>query len=99
MCAAAKKVAYSINSSAVASRDCGIVRLRAVAVLRLITNSNLVGPCTGKSAGLTRHAETGRPYRSRTTSNRRRSRKTETRIWRVAGCATPQKRFGGAAPH
>ncbi len=43
---------YSITSSAVASSDCGMVRPSAVAVLRLMTSSNLVGNCTGRSAGL-----------------------------------------------
>src|SRR5215469_12340340 len=32
-------------------RDCGMVRPRVFAVLRLITNSYLVGACTGISAG------------------------------------------------
>src|SRR4029453_14955055 len=32
--------------------DCGIVRPRALAVLRLITNSNLVGCSTGRLPGL-----------------------------------------------
>src|SRR5258705_7500650 len=43
--------AYSITSSAVASSDCGMVRPSAVAVLRLIISSYLVGACTGMSAG------------------------------------------------
>ena len=43
--------AYSITSSAVASSDCGMVRPISFAVLRLITSSNLVGACTGMSAG------------------------------------------------
>ena len=42
---------YSITSSAMASRPAGIVMPSVVAVLRLITNSNLVGSCTGSSAG------------------------------------------------
>jgi hypothetical protein len=41
------KTIYSITSSAVVSNDCGIVRPNVLAVLRLITNSNLVGNCTG----------------------------------------------------
>src|SRR5262249_27988951 len=40
-----------ITSSAVASSVSGTVRPRALAVLRLMTNSNLVGACTGRSAG------------------------------------------------
>jgi hypothetical protein len=42
---------YSITWSARSSTDCGIVRLSALAVLRLITNSNVVGCSTGRSAG------------------------------------------------
>ena len=43
--------AYSITSSARASSVGGTSRPSAFAVLRLITSSNLVGCCTGKSAG------------------------------------------------
>jgi hypothetical protein len=43
---------YSITSSAIASTPGGIVRSSALAVLRLIANSNLVGCRTGRSAGL-----------------------------------------------
>src|SRR5262245_9812401 len=42
---------HSITSSARTSNDCGIVRPRAFAVLRLITNSNFVGRSMGRSAG------------------------------------------------
>src|SRR5262245_32626721 len=42
---------HSITSSAVESSVGGTVRLSALAVLRLITSSNLVGCCTGRSAG------------------------------------------------
>ena len=42
---------YSITSSALASSDGGTVRPSALAVLRLITSSNLVGACTGMSDG------------------------------------------------
>src|SRR5262245_64427075 len=42
---------YSITSSARAGTDGGMVRPMALAVLRLITNSYLVGDCTGRSAG------------------------------------------------
>src|SRR6516164_6699461 len=42
---------HSITSSAVASSDGGTVSPSALAVLRLITSSNLVGACTGRSAG------------------------------------------------
>src|SRR5262249_14557802 len=38
---------HSITSSAATSRAWGIVRPNALAVLRLITNSNLVGNCFG----------------------------------------------------
>src|SRR5262249_37872859 len=43
--------AYSITSSAVASSPGGTVKPSAFAVLRLITVSNFVGACTGRSAG------------------------------------------------
>src|SRR5260370_1995442 len=43
--------AYWTTSSARASSDCGIVRPSALAVLRFITSSNLVGCSTGRSAG------------------------------------------------
>src|SRR5262249_23232486 len=42
---------HSITSSAMASKPGGMVRPSALAVLRLITNSNLVDCNTGKSAG------------------------------------------------
>src|SRR5206468_4227925 len=45
-------VHHSISSSARRSSDGGIVRPRALAVLRLITSSNLVGCSTGRSPGL-----------------------------------------------
>src|SRR5437764_4413888 len=47
-----KKRFYSISSSARVSSDGGTVRPSAFAALRLIVNSNLVGCCTGRSAGL-----------------------------------------------
>jgi hypothetical protein len=43
---------YSITWSARSSSGCGIVSPSALAVLRLITSSNLVGYSTGKSPGL-----------------------------------------------
>src|SRR5262249_20218832 len=43
---------HSITSLAVAISDGDTVRPSALAVLRLITSSNLVGCSTGKSAGL-----------------------------------------------
>src|SRR5262249_20961399 len=43
---------YSITSSARASSVSGTSRPSALAVLRLITSSNLVGACTGSSAGV-----------------------------------------------
>ena len=46
------RVAYSITSSARASNVGGIARPMALAALRLITKSNLVGCSTGRSAGL-----------------------------------------------
>src|SRR5665811_14172 len=42
---------YSITSSAIASTPDGMFRPRVLAVFRLITNSNLVGRKTGRSAG------------------------------------------------
>src|SRR6266498_789881 len=42
---------HSITSSARASSVAGTSRPSAFAVLRLITNSYLVGACTGRSAG------------------------------------------------
>jgi hypothetical protein len=44
---------YSITSSVSASSLGGMSRPSTLAVLRLITSSNLVGCVTGKSAGLT----------------------------------------------
>jgi hypothetical protein len=49
--AAAKGPPHSITSSAVASNVVGIVRPSDLAVFRLMTNLNLVGACTGRSAG------------------------------------------------
>jgi hypothetical protein len=43
---------HSITSSARASKLSGTVRPSALAVLRLIASSYLVGACTGRSAGL-----------------------------------------------
>src|SRR6185436_15469377 len=43
---------HSMTSSARARIDCGTVRPSALAVLRLMTSSNLVGCSTGRSAGL-----------------------------------------------
>src|SRR5262245_20041080 len=43
--------AHSITSSAIASSLSGIWRPSALAVLRLMTSSYLVGTCTGRSAG------------------------------------------------
>ena len=47
-----QKKLYSITSSAVASNVDGTVKPSALAVLRLIAKSNLVGCGIGKSAGL-----------------------------------------------
>ena len=43
---------YLMILSARYSKDCGIVRPICLAVFKLITNSNFVGCCTGRSAGL-----------------------------------------------
>ena len=51
-CGAARRVSYSITSSARASSTGGTVIPRALAVLRLMTSSNFVGCSTGSSAGL-----------------------------------------------
>jgi hypothetical protein len=45
-----KQRGHSITSSARPSKGKGTVRPSAFAVLRLMTNSNLVTCCTGKSA-------------------------------------------------
>ena len=42
---------YSITSSARSRKDSGIASLRALAVVRSMTSSNLVGCSTGRSAG------------------------------------------------
>src|SRR5262245_18159848 len=47
-----KQQCYSITSSAVASSVVGMERPSALAVFRLITNSNLVGRSIGRSAAL-----------------------------------------------
>src|SRR5436305_8028291 len=44
---------HSMTSSARASSDCGTVSASAFAVFRLMTSSNFVGCCTGRSDGLT----------------------------------------------
>src|SRR5205823_4448248 len=44
-------VHHWITSSARSSSDCGIVKPSALAVLRLMTNSNLVGCSMGRSPG------------------------------------------------
>src|SRR5262249_3876294 len=46
-----ESVFYSITSSASASSLSGILRPSALAVLRLMTSSYLVGACTGRSPG------------------------------------------------
>ena len=51
-CVAANIAFYSSTSSAVASRVGGRVMPSALAVVRLMTSSNLVGCSTGMSAGL-----------------------------------------------
>src|SRR5262245_35911967 len=45
------KLDHLITRSARNNTDCGIVRLSAFAVCKLITNSNFVGCSTGMSAG------------------------------------------------
>src|SRR5262249_55416932 len=47
-----RAASYSIASSARASCDIGTTRPSALAALRLMTSSNLVGSSTGRSAGL-----------------------------------------------
>src|SRR5262249_25489172 len=42
---------HSMTSSAMARTPGGIVRPSVLAVLRLMTNSNFVGDCTGRSPG------------------------------------------------
>jgi hypothetical protein len=49
---AALRDSYSISWSVRSNTDWGILSPRALAVLRLITSSNLVGCWTGRSAGL-----------------------------------------------
>ena len=49
---AAIRLSYSITSSARARIDGGTARPSALAVLRLMTSSNVVGCWTGRSAGL-----------------------------------------------
>src|SRR3954463_5962397 len=51
---------HSITSSARASREGDTVRPRVFAVFKLTTSSNLVGACTGRSAGFS-------PFRMRST--------------------------------
>ncbi len=46
------RACYSMTLSARRSSVCGIVSPNAFAVLRLMTNSNLVGCWIGRSAGL-----------------------------------------------
>jgi len=41
---------YSITSSALVRSDCGTAKPSAFAVLRLMTNLNFVGACTGTGA-------------------------------------------------
>src|SRR5262249_30338838 len=48
---ALQQISYSITSSARASTLSGTLRPSALAVLRLMTSSYLVGACTGRSAG------------------------------------------------
>ena len=55
-----RRVAHSITSSALACRASGTVTPSALAVLRLMTNSNFAGCCTGNSAG-------GSPFKMRLT--------------------------------
>src|SRR5262245_55887386 len=45
-------LAYCMTSSALDSSCCGIVKPSALAAVRLMTRSNLVGCSTGRSAGL-----------------------------------------------
>jgi hypothetical protein len=52
-----QRASYSIASSARTRNDSGILRPRALAVVRLMMKSNLVGCSTGRSAGFVRHAQ------------------------------------------
>jgi hypothetical protein len=45
---------HSITSSAATKRGCGTLRPSALAVVRLMISSNLIGACTGRSPGLWR---------------------------------------------
>ena len=49
--ASKRPTSYSITSSAATRRFCGTVRPSVLAILRLMTNSNLVDCMTGSSAG------------------------------------------------
>ena len=51
-CIAARKIIYSITSSARRSKEVGTARPSALAVFMLMTSSNLVGCSTGRSEGL-----------------------------------------------
>jgi hypothetical protein len=51
LCHERKSAAYSITSSARASSVWGTSRPSALAVFKLMTNSNLFGACTGRSPG------------------------------------------------
>jgi hypothetical protein len=61
---------HSITSSARASSVGGTSRPSALAVLRLITSSNFVGACTGRSAGFSRCDRRSRPRGGTDRSNR-----------------------------
>ncbi len=52
------RISHSISSSASTKSRTGIVTPRALAVLRLMTSSNLVGCCTASSAGFAPRHET-----------------------------------------
>jgi hypothetical protein len=60
VCAKRQQNLYSITSSARMSRAGGMLRPSAFAVLRFIASRNVVGDCTGKSAG-------NAPFRIRST--------------------------------
>src|SRR5262249_61943053 len=79
---------HSITSSAICWRCTGTSRPSALAVLRLITNSYLVGACTGRSVPGSRQAEDG--------GNRLRG---PVDSWREPrGLALPGGRMAGGLP-
>ena len=81
-CVAAKNVAircrYSITSSAAANMEDGTERPSALAVLRLMINSNLVGACSGAYYEIGKHYQAALERAGHTKSKQQAARK----IWR-----------------